>query len=97
MQQANNLFILSQVADHVLASVANAAGTVKIIMCHRDNDCINRLQLNIDRAGKDYVISYDALYHGSRIKQPKSKPIPADLVQEFIGKIANDTLPENFK
>lgn len=93
MQQANTLFILADVADHIVASLSNVAGTVQIILRHREDREPNRLQINIDRQGKDFVISYDAVYNGQRITQAKSKPIPGDMVQQVIAEIANDTIP----
>lgn len=93
MQQANTLFILANVADHVVASLSNVAGTVHVICRHMDNKAPNRLQINVDRAGKEFVISYDAIYNGNRITQAKSQPIPADFIQQVIAEIVNDTIP----
>lgn len=93
MQQANTLFILSGVADHVVASLSNVAGTVQIILRHRDDIEPNRLQINVDRDGKNFVISYVAIYNGRRFMQAKSDPIPADYVKEAIAVLVNDTIP----
>lgn len=93
MQQANKLFILSEVADHIVASLESVGNTVKIIMRHRDDTAPNRLQITVDRMGKEFIIAYDAVYNGERITQAKSDPVPAALVQMFISQIANDTIP----
>lgn len=93
MQQANTLFILANVEDHVVASLSNVAGTVQIICRHMDDAAPNRLQINVDRKGPDFVISYDAIYNGRRFMQAKSDPIPADYIQEAIATLINDTIP----
>ncbi|AFH21046.1 hypothetical protein CL97_gp162 [Cronobacter phage CR9] len=93
MQKANTLFILADVADHVVASLSNVAGTVRIICRHMDDKEPNRLQINVDRKGADFVISYDAIYNGRRFMQAKSDPIPASYIQEAIATLVNDTIP----
>lgn len=94
MQQANTLFILSQVADHIVGSMVSLpGGTVRIILRHRDDTAPNRLQINVNRHGADFVISYDAIYNGRRFMQAKSDPIPANYIQEAIATLANDTIP----
>lgn len=93
MQKANTLFILASVADHVVASLENVAGTVQIICRHMNDKALNRLQINVDRTGKEFVISYDAIYNGRRFMQAKSDPIPANYIQEAIAVLVNDTIP----
>lgn len=93
MQKANTLFILADVADHVVASLSNVAGTVQIICRHMDDKEPNRLQINVDRHGADFVISYDVIYNGRRYMQSKSDPLPADYLQEAIATLVNDTIP----
>lgn len=93
MQQANKLFILSRVPDHISGSLDSHQGKVRINLRHKGDTCLNRLQIIVAQEGKNFILQYDALYEGERIVQAKSDPVPADLVQHFIAQIAFDTIP----
>lgn len=93
MEQANKLFILSEVADHIVAEIKSYRSTVNIVMRHTNDKAPNRLRINVDRVDDGFVISYDAIYNGKRITQSKSDPVPGEYVQKVIADIANDTIP----
>ena len=94
MQKANNYFILAGVADHILADFRTFDNTTLFNFRHEDDQEPNRLQIQVTRAGNEYVISYDAEYNGRSFMQAKSDPLPANYIQEAIAQIVNDTIPQ---
>lgn len=94
MEKANTYFILSEVADHTLANFRTFDNATIFNFRHQDDQAPNRLQVQVVRKGKDFVISYDAEYNGKMITQGGSDPIPGDMVQQIIAQIVNDAIPE---
>lgn len=93
MQKANLFFILSAVADHIVADFRTFDATTLFTFRHELDKAPNRLQVQVARKGKDFIVSYDAEYNGKTIVQAASLPIPADQVQAVIAQIANDAIP----
>lgn len=94
MEQANTYFILADVADHILANFRTFDNTVLFNFRHKDDNAPNRLQVQVTRQGKNFIVSYDAEYNGKQFTQGASDPIPGDMVQTVIAEIVNDTIPE---
>lgn len=93
MEKANTYFLLAEVADHILANFRTFDNTVIFNFRHEQDAAPNRLQVQVTRTGKHFIVSYDAEYNGKQIMQGNSDPIPGDMVQQVIAEIANDTIP----
>lgn len=93
MEKANTYFILSEVDDHILADLRTFDATTLFNFRHQEDSAPNRLQIQVTRLGKDFIVSYDAEYNGKRITQGASDPIPGLMVQSVIAEIVNDTIP----